>query len=150
MKGMTLRYLHSVCSILKLFFPGKTQYTDGPQPEKIKITRNINSVNPSNWVSTGLKIKKLKPDILLIRFWLPFMGPCFGTIARIAKSNNHTKVICIFDNVVPHENRAGDQFLTRYFTGCIDGAIVMSKTVKDDLVKIPRKHSRKAFSSSFV
>lgn len=119
----------------ELFFPGKTQYTDGPQPEEIKITRNINSVNPSNWVSTGLKIKKLNPDILLIRFWLPFMGPCFGTIARIAKSNKHTRVICIFDNVVPHENRAGDQILTRYFTGCIDGAIVMSKTVKDDLLK---------------
>lgn len=119
----------------ELFFPGKTQYTDGPQPEEIKITRNINSVNPSNWVSTGLKIKKLNPDILLIRFWLPFMGPCFGTIARIAKSNKHTRVICIFDNVVPHENRTGDQILTRYFTGCIDGAIVMSKTVKDDLLK---------------
>lgn len=119
----------------ELFFPGKTQYTDGPQPEEIKITRNINSVNPSNWVSTGLKIKKLNPEILLIRFWLPFMGPCFGTIARIAKSNKHTRVICIFDNVVPHENRAGDQILTRYFTGCIDGAIVMSKTVKDDLLK---------------
>lgn len=119
----------------ELFFPGKTQYTDGPQPEEIKITRNINSVNPSNWVSTGLKIKKLNPEILLIRFWLPFMGPCFGTIARIAKSNKHTRVICIFDNVVPHENRTGDQILTRYFTGCIDGAIVMSKTVKDDLLK---------------
>jgi glycosyltransferase involved in cell wall biosynthesis len=63
------------------------------------------------------------------------MGPCFGTIARIAKSNDHTKVICIFDNVIPHENRAGDQVLTRYFTGCIDGAIVMSKSVQDDLLK---------------
>ncbi len=119
----------------KLLFPGKTQYTDGPKPDEIKTTRNINSVSPSNWVATGLKIKKLKPDILLIRFWLPFMGPCFGTIARIAKSNKHTRVICIFDNVVPHENRAGDQILTRYFTGCIDGAIVMSKTVQDDLLK---------------
>jgi glycosyltransferase involved in cell wall biosynthesis len=119
----------------KLFFPGKTQYTEGFKPEKIKITRNINSINPANWVATGLKIKKLRPDILLIRFWLPFMGPCFGTIARIAKSNDHTKVICIFDNVIPHENRAGDQVLTRYFTGCIDGAIVMSKSVQDDLLK---------------
>jgi glycosyltransferase involved in cell wall biosynthesis len=119
----------------KLLFPGKTQYTEGFKPEKIKITRNINSINPANWVATGLKIKKLRPDILLIRFWLPFMGPCFGTIARIAKSNDHTKVICIFDNVIPHENRAGDQLLTRYFTGCIDAAIVMSKSVGDDLLK---------------
>lgn len=129
----------------KLLFPGKTQYTEGKKPDKIKITRNINSINPLNWISIGLKIKEKKPDILLIRFWLPFMGPCFGTIARIAKSNNHTRVICIFDNVIPHETRTGDQFLTRYFTGCIDGAIVMSKTVQNDLLKfrenIPVKFS---------
>jgi D-inositol-3-phosphate glycosyltransferase len=114
-------------------FPGKTQYTDGPAPEDIIITRRINSINPFNWILTGLAIKKKKPDILLIRFWLPFMGPCFGTMARIVKSNRHTKIICIFDNVVPHEKRPGDRILTKYFTGSIDGAIVMSQTVLDDL-----------------
>ena len=89
--------------------------TDGTPPENIKITRKINSINPFNWIATGLKIKKEKPDILLIRFWLPFMGPCLGTIARIAKSNNHTSVICIFDNVIPHEKRPGDKALTQIF-----------------------------------
>jgi len=117
----------------KLLFPGKTQFTDGPVPRNIKITRLVNSINPFNWIATGLKIKKAKPGILLIRFWLPFMGPCFGTIARIAKSNRHTKVICIFDNVIPHEKRPGDKFLTTYFINSIDGAIVMSRTVLDDL-----------------
>ena len=117
----------------KLLFPGKTQYTDGPPPFDVKITRKLNSINPFSWIATGLKIKKEKPDILLIRFWLPFMGPCFGTIARIAKRNRHTRVICIFDNVVPHEKRPGDNILTRYFTKSIDGAIVMSQTVLNDL-----------------
>jgi D-inositol-3-phosphate glycosyltransferase len=129
----------------KLLFPGKTQYTDGPSPIDIKITRKLNSINPFNWIANGLKIKKEKPDILLIRFWLPFMGPCFGTIARIAKSNRHTSVICIFDNVIPHEKRPGDNILTKYFTNSIDGAIVMSQTVLNDLKsfreKIPVKLS---------
>jgi D-inositol-3-phosphate glycosyltransferase len=117
----------------KLLFPGKTQFTNGPAPQGIKITRKINSINPINWITTGLKIKNEKPDILLIRYWLPFMGPCFGTVARIAKSNKHTVVICIFDNVIPHEKRPGDTVLTKFFTGSIDGAIVMSQTVLDDL-----------------
>ncbi len=117
----------------KLLFPGKTQYTDAPAPEGIAISRVINSVNPFNWIATGIKIRRIKPDILLIRFWLPFMGPCFGTIARIAKSNRHTKVICIFDNVVPHEKRPGDIILTKYFINSINGAIVMSQTVQDEL-----------------
>lgn len=122
----------------KFLFPGRTQYTDGPAPDGIRIVRKLNSINPFNWIATGLKIKKEKPDILLIRFWLPFMGPCFGTIARIAGSNKLTTVICIFDNVVPHEKRPGDIALTKYFTASIDGAIVMSQTVLNDL-KIFRK-----------
>jgi D-inositol-3-phosphate glycosyltransferase len=129
----------------KLLFPGKTQYTDGPAPENIKIKRKLNSINPLNWIVTGLKVKREKPDILLIRFWLPFMGPCFGTIARIAKTNKHTKVICIFDNVVPHEKRTGDRILTKYFVNSIHGAIAMSITVLNDLKafrdKIPVKLS---------
>jgi D-inositol-3-phosphate glycosyltransferase len=116
-----------------LLFPGKSQYTDSPPPRGVSITRKINSVNPINWILTGLLIKREMPDILLIRFWLPFMGPCFGTIARIAKSNGHTLVICIFDNVIPHEKRPGDKILTRYFINSIDGAITMSETVSNDL-----------------
>jgi D-inositol-3-phosphate glycosyltransferase len=123
----------------KLLFPGKTQYTDGPPPENIRITRRINSINPISWINTGLKIKKERPDILLIRFWLPFMGPCFGTIARIAKANRHTSVICIFDNVIPHEKRTGDRILTKYFANSIDGAIVMSNTVLSDLAEFRKK-----------
>ncbi|TAL64608.1 MAG: glycosyltransferase [Bacteroidetes bacterium] len=117
----------------RILFPGKTQYTESPAPEGIKITRKLNSINPFNWISTGLRIKKAKPDILLIRFWLPFMGPCLGTVARIAKSNRHTSVISIFDNVVPHEKRPGDKILTKYFTNGINAGIVMSQTVLDDL-----------------
>jgi D-inositol-3-phosphate glycosyltransferase len=116
-------------------FPGKTQYSNGSAPEGIRIERGLNSINPFNWIKAGVKIKRERPDILLLRFWLPFLGPCFGTLARVIKSNKHTVVICIFDNVIPHEKRAGDKVLTRYFTSAIDGAIVMSRSVGDDLRK---------------
>lgn len=114
-------------------FPGKTQYLDGPPPGDLKIERRINSVNPFNWLKIGTKLKRERPDIIIFKFWLPFMAPCFGTIARIARSNRHTKVVCIFDNVIPHEKRPGDMLLTRYFTGTIDGAIAMSQSVLNDL-----------------
>ena len=114
-------------------FPGKSQFLEGPPPSLLTIERKVNSINPFNWISVGYKIKKQRPDLLIIKYWIPFMAPCFGTIARIAKSNRHTRVISILDNVIPHEKRPGDKILTRYFTGCIDGAIAMSKSVLDDL-----------------
>jgi D-inositol-3-phosphate glycosyltransferase len=117
----------------KILFPGKTQYTDAPAPRGISISRLLNSVNPFSWIKTGMVIRKSKPDILLIRFWLPFMGPALGTVSRLARSNRHTRAICIFDNVVPHEKRPGDVLLTKYFARSIDGAVVMSGSVGEEL-----------------
>jgi D-inositol-3-phosphate glycosyltransferase len=114
-------------------FPGKSQFLDSPPPVGLNVSRKVNSINPFNWISVGYKIKKERPDLLIFKYWLPFMAPCFGTIGRIVRWNKHTKVICIFDNVIPHERRTGDKLLTKYFTGCIDGAVVMSQSVLNDL-----------------
>ena len=114
-------------------FPGRSQFLDGPPPEGLIIERIINSVNPANWIMAGLKIRRARPDIVIFKYWLPFMAPCFGTIARIARRKRHSRLICIFDNVIPHEKRTGDSLLTRYFTAAIDGAIAMSQSVLDDL-----------------
>lgn len=116
-----------------ILFPGKTQYADWPAPQDIDIHVSINSINPFNWIKVGLKIKKQRPDIVIIKFWLPFMGACFGTIARIIKGNKHSRVISILDNLIPHEHRPGDRLLTRYFTRAVDGYIAMSESVLNDV-----------------
>lgn len=117
-------------------FPGKTQYSEAPEPEGLDIRAEVNSINPFSWIKTGNKIKKLKPDILLFRYWIPFMAPCFGTIARIVKKNRHTKVISILDNFVPHEKRFGDKMLSKFFIKPVDGYAVMSFSVKADIKKL--------------
>lgn len=114
-------------------FPGKTQYSDSPKPKNITINESVSSINPFNWIKIGRKIRKQKPDYLIFKFWLPFMGPCFGTIARIAKKNKITKVISIIDNIIPHEKRIGDKVLSNYFVKPIDGFVAMSHSVLDDL-----------------
>ncbi|CAN5525290.1 glycosyltransferase family 4 protein [soil metagenome] len=115
-------------------FPGKTQYSNETAPTDLKIVTCVNSINPLNWIVTGLKLKKLKPDVLILRFWIPFMGPCLGTIARIVKLNHHTTIIAILDNIIPHEKRIGDKILSKYFLKSCDGFIAMSKQVIDDLI----------------
>lgn len=114
-------------------FPGTTQYSTEPAPKNISIKIKINSVNPLNWISVGNELKKLKPDIIVVRYWLPFMGPCLGTILRRVKKNKHTKIICIADNIFPHEKRPGDKTFTKYFLKPIDGFITMSEKVLADL-----------------
>src|SRR3989339_1469849 len=114
-------------------FPGKSQYLDGKAPEGLDIYRKVNSINPVNWLVTGNMIRKEKPDILIFKYWLPFMAPCFGTIARLARKNKHTKVISILDNIIPHEKRPGDRMFSRYFSKSVDAFVAMSKRVLNDL-----------------
>jgi len=114
-------------------FPGTTQYSSEPAPADITIKVCINSVNPLNWFKVGLELKKLKPAIIVVRYWLPLMGPCLGTILRLAKSNKHTRVVCIADNVIPHEKRMGDLPFTKYFIQSVDAFVTMSAKVMKDL-----------------
>jgi len=114
-------------------FPGKTQFTDEPAPANLDIRTRINSVNPFNWISVGREIKKLNPDIIVVRYWIPLMGPCLGTILRIIKKNKHSRIICIADNIIPHEKRMGDKPFTRYFIKPVDAFITMSEKVMSDL-----------------
>lgn len=114
-------------------FPGKTQYSSEPAPKDLKIIRSLNSINPFNWLKTGRAIRKLAPDILIIKFWLPFMAPCLGKVARMARRNGKTRVVSILDNIIPHEHRPGDRLFGRYFTRSVDGFVAMSDSVLEDL-----------------
>ncbi len=119
----------------KILFPGTTQYSSEEAPEDLKIKVCINSINPFNWIKIGNDLRKVQPDVIVVRYWLPFMGPCFGTILRLVKKNKHTKVVCIADNVIPHEKRTGDTVFTSYFVKPVDSFITMSKKVLIDLQK---------------
>jgi D-inositol-3-phosphate glycosyltransferase len=114
-------------------FPGKTQFSDTPAPKDLDIRVKVNSINPFNWCRVGREIRKLNPDLLIIKYWLPFMSPCFGTIARKVKKNKHTKVVSILDNIIPHEKRFFDKQFSNYFVKPVDGFVAMSRSVLNDL-----------------
>jgi D-inositol-3-phosphate glycosyltransferase len=123
-------------------FPGKTQLSDEPKPNDLDIEISVNSINPMNWIKVGRQIKQMKPDLLIIKYWIPFMAPCLGTIARIARKNKKTKVISILDNIIPHEKRPGDNLLSGYFARSVDGFVAMSKQVLGDLDFFDKKKPR--------
>lgn len=114
-------------------FPGKTQYSSGPAPEGIHIRPMVHSLNPLNWMATARWIRQQQPDVILVRFWLPLMAPALGSILRLVNKGIKIPVVCLADNVVPHEARPGDKLLTRYFIKSCDAFVVMSQKVQQDL-----------------
>lgn len=116
-----------------LLFPGKSQYVDTPAPDDLRIERVVNTVNPLNWIAVGRRLRRERPDMVLMKYWTPFMAPCFGAIARIARGNGVTRVICQIDNVEPHEHHIVDRPFNRYFLGAVDGFVYMSEQVHGEL-----------------
>ena len=122
-------------------FPGSTQLSNEPAPAHLKIKACINSINPFNWLKVGNELRKIKPNYIVVRFWMPFFGPCLGTILKLVNKNKFTQIICIADNVIPHEKRMGDTLLTKYFFSSIHRFITMSEKVNQDLKTFTQKPS---------
>ena len=114
-------------------FPGKSQFTDEPAPRGLTIKTVINSINPFNWLKVGKLIRHARPDLVIVRYWLPFMGPSLGTILSGIRKNKHSRILCIADNIIPHEHRPGDRHFTQYFIKPVDAFLTMSRDVLRDL-----------------
>jgi len=119
-----------------LLFPGKSQLEHGDSVEKIPSDVILDSINPFNWIKIGKKIRDLEPDLLILKYWMPFFAPAYGVISRIVKKNGKTKILAICHNVIPHEKKPGDIALSKFFFSSVDYFILLSDSVKDDLLSI--------------
>ena len=119
----------------KFLFPGKTQEEQGDVINVQPAPEIIDSINPFNWIKIARFIGKQKPDLLIFKYWLPFFGPCFGTIAKLVKKRAGSKVLFICDNIIPHERRLGDILFTKFAFKQVDYFIIQSNSVETDLKK---------------
>lgn len=120
-------------------FPGKTQYSDAPHPADLFITRTMNSIEPLSWIKTARLITNKKIDLLVIKFWIPLMAPCLGSIARLVRRKG-VRVVSILDNVIPHEPHFWDKWLIRYYINSVDHFIAMSESVRQDCLSFLPAH----------
>lgn len=140
-QGHTVKLYTFSLQYPSIFFPGKTQYSEDPAPKDLDIEVCINSVNPFNWFSVGRKINKENFDLIIVRFWIPFMGPSLGTMLRQIKRTGKTKIVGLIDNITPHEKRIGDSLFAQYFVNAADGFVVMSRSVEQEMQRFIKKQN---------
>ena len=123
-------------------FPGKTQYLEeGNNTTHSENKRVLNSVNPITYFSSAKAIKDYNPDILLIGYWMPFVGPSLGTVAGLLRKD--CKVISIVHNAIPHEQKIIDKPFSKYFLKRNHGLIALSHAVENDIHKLyPKAKTR--------
>lgn len=128
-------------------FPGKTQYSESPAaPQKMEISRLVNSVIPTNWIKTGKIIREKNPDIVIFAYWMSFFAPCYGTIARVVKKSKNIRCLALVHNMVPHEKSVIDKLLPPFFVKSMDGFVTLSKTVLSDVESLDNQDKPKIFT----
>lgn len=127
----------------KVLFPGKTQYSTGPEPSDLTIHRCINSVNPFSWGKVGKEIRRQNYDLVVFAYWMSFFAPCYGTIARKLKD---TQCIALVHNMIPHEKSILDKLFPPFFVKAMDGFVALSKSVLQDVESLDRQGKPKAWS----
>ena len=113
-----------------VFFPGKTQYDSKVQTIGNRV---LSSTNIFSWNKTEKKIRKYNPDVFIVKFWHPFFIPCYNYIIKKVKKNSSCKVVMICDNLFPHEYFPLSKFLIKKYIRNVDGFIVQSSIVEDEL-----------------
>lgn len=127
-------------------FPGKTQYSEAPAPDKIKIFRKINSINPSSWIKTAKEIKTKNPDMVIFAYWMSFFAPCYARMAKIIKKNKHSRCIGLVHNMMPHEKTLLDILFPPRFVKSMDAFVALSKSVLQDVSDLDKNNKPKQFS----
>lgn len=118
-----------------ILFPGKTQYIEKGDPAVIVESKAVlDTANPVSYITTARRIREYGPDLLLMRYWMPWFAPSLGYVSR--NQLKKTKVISILDNVIPHEHRFFDAAFTRYFLKGSDAFVVLSESVGKELKDI--------------
>lgn len=124
-------------------FPGKTQFRQSEPPENLTITRKINSCNPFNWIKTGRFLRKKNADLVIFAYWMWFMSPCYGTMARVLKKNHHTICLALVHNIVSHEATVFDKIFPRYFVKSMDSFTALSNVVRNEINRLDKRNKPK-------
>lgn len=131
--GHAVKAFTFTCQYPKILFPGKTQYvTEGDKAKVIESEALLHTANPFTWGRTARRIAAWKPDVVVMKYWMSYLAPSLGCVARRLRRRG-IRVVAVLDNVIPHEARFFDKPFSRWFLRSVSGCIAMSRSVLADM-----------------
>jgi glycosyltransferase involved in cell wall biosynthesis len=108
-----------------LLFPGTSTQDPSAAPRKVPVWALVDSLNPLSWWMALKKIRKVRPELVVLQWWTTFLAPCFGITAYWLRRWG-IPVVFIIHNVLPHEPRVMDRWLARAVLRNASGYLVMA------------------------
>jgi glycosyltransferase involved in cell wall biosynthesis len=147
-QGHDVLFVSFIKQFPEWLFPGKTQMESSKDVIDVHPVARFAPLGMRSWWRTFREIRKFDPDVVVFKFWMPFFGPGYWAVQRWVRRHTRAKIVYILDNVIPHERRFGDKFLTRLAFSQTDHFLAQSHAVeKDFFTWFPHiDHTRAAFS----
>jgi glycosyltransferase involved in cell wall biosynthesis len=117
-----------------VLFPGRTQYDESKELIfSFKSERIFSSLNPFSWRKTAKRIHELNPDVIIMDWWNPFFGICFRGLYFFLNKSFRNRILIVAENVVSHEGRFLDKYLTQIGISIANSYIVLSDKVSEQI-----------------
>ncbi len=127
----------------KFLFPGKSQRYEGSKEFDFKVLHVIDSINPFNWLRVFLRVRQVNPDLVILQWWAIFLAPFSFNLLLLLGLFTKTRICVLCQNVLQHEERFFDRFLTKIVFRMADYFVVLSSSDMEDLKRIIPKSKAK-------
>jgi len=125
----------------EFLFPGKTQFDESESALTVPSERIVDSMNPFTWIRAGLRIARIRPDLVIVQWWHPYFAPAVFKICQIVRIMRGGMIVFLCHNVVPHERSLIDRMLSTIAFSAAHGFVVQSNEDRDNL-RAARPHAR--------
>ncbi len=116
-------------------YPGRSDKDPSKEPLRVEAEYLLDPFNLLSWWRTGRRVQSLKPDILILQWWVTFWAPAFIVVALLARVA-HIPVMILIHNVLPHEERWWDQILAKITLRKGNSFIVHTQREKQRLLSL--------------
>lgn len=117
-----------------VLFPGTSQF-DAGAADPVGAVRVLDTMGPWTWRRTADRMLADRPEVAVLRYWMPFFAPAMGAVAGHLRKRG-VPVITIVDNALPHEPHFYDKPLTRWFLRRNNGLVAMTTAVQQDILAL--------------
>lgn len=132
-EGVELQVVSFRSQYPRWLYPGKSDQDASEGRLKIDAAFSLAPLNPLTWLKTIRLIRRFRPDLVIFPWWVTFWAPAFLVLASALKAFRKTLII---HNVLPHEPRFFDPWLTRVVFSKVDSFLLMSDREKQRLVEL--------------
>ena len=95
-------------------FPGQSDRDPSEKPLQVEEARYwIDSLNPLTWLTSFWRIRRYRPDVVILQWWTVFWAPVWFVLGLLNRLFLRHPLVIICHNVLPHEAQWWDPWLAR-------------------------------------